>query len=101
MPHTLAEKILIAHTDADDVTPGEVVMVSCDLVMANDVSGPVAFRQMEKMGAEKVFDPEKVVLVSDHFMPAKDVRAAELQKRLKEWARDQGVFYYTQGRGGI
>ena len=101
MPHTLAEKILVAHTDADDVTPGEVVMVSCDLVMANDVSGPVAFRQMEKMGADKVFDPEKVVLVSDHFMPAKDVRAAELQKRLKEWARDQGVFYYAQGRGGI
>ncbi len=101
MPRTLAEKILLAHTDADDVTPGEVVMVSCDLVMANDVSGPVAFRQMEKMGAEKVFDPEKVVLVSDHFMPAKDVRAAELQKRLKEWARAQGVFYYAQGRGGI
>jgi 3-isopropylmalate/(R)-2-methylmalate dehydratase large subunit len=101
VPRTLAEKILLAHTDADDVTPGEVVMVSCDLVMANDVSGPVAFRQMEKMGAEKVFDPEKVVLVSDHFMPAKDVRAAELQKRLKEWARAQGVFYYAQGRGGI
>ncbi len=101
MPHTLAEKILLAHTDTDDVAPGEVVMVSCDLVMANDVSGPVAFRQMEKMGADKVFDPEKVVLVSDHFMPAKDVRAAELQKRLKEWARAQGVFYYAQGRGGI
>ena len=101
MPRTLAEKILLAHTDADNVTPGEVVMVSCDLVMANDVSGPVAFRQMEKMGAEKVIDPEKVVLVSDHFMPAKDVRAAELQKRLKEWARAQGVFYYAQGRGGI
>jgi 3-isopropylmalate/(R)-2-methylmalate dehydratase large subunit len=101
VPRTLAEKVLLAHTDADDVTPGEVVMVSCDLVMANDVSGPVAFRQMEKMGAEKVFDPEKVVLVSDHFMVAKDVRAAELQKRLKEWARAQGVFYYAQGRGGI
>ena len=101
MQRTLAEKILLAHTDADDVTPGEVVMVSCDLVMANDVSGPVAFRQMEKLGAEKVFDPEKVVLVSDHFMPAKDVRAAELQKRLKEWAGAQGVFYYAQGRGGI
>ena len=52
MPHTLAEKILLAHTDATDVSPGEIVMVSCDLVMANDVSGPVAFRQMEKMGAQ-------------------------------------------------
>jgi 3-isopropylmalate/(R)-2-methylmalate dehydratase large subunit len=98
---TLAEKILLAHTDAEDVSPGEVVMVRCDLVMANDVSGPVAFRQMEKMGAKSVFDPEKVVMVADHFMPAKDVRAAELQKRLKEWACAQGVFYYGQGRGGI
>ena len=101
MPHTLAEKILRAHTDATDVSPGEIVMVSCDLVMANDVSGSVAFRQMEKMGTQQVFDPEKVVLVSDHFAPARDVRAAELQKRLQEWAAAQSVFYYAQGRGGI
>ncbi len=47
-------------------------MVRCDLVMANDVSGPIAFRAMEKMGAERVFDPAKVVMVADHFMPAKD-----------------------------
>lgn len=101
MPRTLAEKILLAHTDADDVTPGEIVMVRCDLVMANDVSGPVAFRQMEKMGAEKVFDPEKVVMVADHFMPAKDAKSAMLQKRLKDWSDEQGIFYYGQGRGGI
>lgn len=101
MPHTLAEKILLAHTDADDVAPGEIMMVRCDLVMANDVSGPMAFRQMEKMGAERVFDAEKVVMVADHFMPAKDAKAAELQKRLKDWSDRQGVFYYGQGRGGI
>ena len=101
MPRTLAEKILLAHTEADEVAPGEIVMIRCDLVMANDVSGPVAFRQMEKMGAKKVFDPEKIVMVADHFMPAKDVRAAELQKRLKDGAHAQGVFYYGQGRGGI
>jgi 3-isopropylmalate/(R)-2-methylmalate dehydratase large subunit len=98
---TLAEKILFAHTEADDVSPGEIVMVRCDLVMANDVSGPVAFRQMEKMGADKVFDPEKVVMVTDHFMPAKDAKSAMLQKRLKDWSDEQGVFYYGQGRGGI
>ncbi len=101
MPRTLAEKILLDHTDADDVTPGEIVMVRCDLVMANDVSGPVAFRQMEKMGAQKVFDPERVVMVADHFMPAKDAKSAMLQKRLKDWSDEQGVFYYGQGRGGI
>ncbi|MEX2612355.1 MAG: hypothetical protein WD380_02150, partial [Gaiellaceae bacterium] len=86
MPHTLAEKILLAHTEADEVRPGDVVMVRCDVVMANDVSGPVAFRAMEKMGATRVFDPSRVVMVADHFMPAKDARSAELQRRLKEWS---------------
>ena len=73
----------------------------CDLVMANDVSGPVAFRALERMGVERVFDPAKVVMVADHFMPAKDARSAQLQKRLKEWSEAQGVTFYGQGRGGI
>jgi len=98
---TLAEKILLAHTDAADVTPGDIVMVRCDVVMANDVSGPVAFRQLAEMGVDRVFDPEKVVMVADHFMPAKDARSAELQRRLKEWSQAQGVAFYDQGRGGI
>jgi 3-isopropylmalate/(R)-2-methylmalate dehydratase large subunit len=76
-------------------------MVRCDVVMANDVSGPVAFRQMEKMGVDDVFDPAKVVMVADHFMPAKDARSAELQRRLKEWSRRHAVTFYDQGRGGI
>ncbi len=101
MPHTLAEKILLAHCDADDVRPGDVVMARCDLVMANDVSGPVAFRALEKMGATEVFDPAKVVMVADHFMPAKDARSAGLQKRLKDWSDAHGVTFYAQGRGGI
>lgn len=101
MPRTLVEKILLSHTKTDDVSPGEILMVECDLVMANDVSGPVAFRQMEKMGAEKVFDPEKVVMVADHFMPAKDAKSASLQRRLKDWSDEQSVYYYGQGRGGI
>jgi len=101
MPHTLAEKILLAHCDEDDVEPGQIVMVRCDVVMTNDISGPMAFRAMERMGATKVFDPEKVVLVPDHFVPAKDTRSAELQKLLAEWADRMGVAYYPQGRGGI
>jgi 3-isopropylmalate/(R)-2-methylmalate dehydratase large subunit len=76
-------------------------MVRCDLVMANDVSGPVAFRAMERMGAADVFDPRKVVMVADHFMPAKDPRSAELQRRLKEWSNAHDVTFYDQGRGGI
>jgi 3-isopropylmalate/(R)-2-methylmalate dehydratase large subunit len=76
-------------------------MVRCDVVMANDVSAPTAFRAMEKMGATKVFDPSRVVMVADHFAPAKDARTAELLKRMKEWSDRQGVTFYGEGRGGI
>src|SRR5947209_15798814 len=69
--------------------------------MTNDISGPMAFHTMAKMGVPRVFDPAKVVVVSDHFTPAKDVRSANLQKRLKEWSDEQGVTFYGQGRGGI
>ena len=101
MAHTLAEKILLSHAEVDDLAPGDIVMVRVDTVMANDVSGPVAFRQMEKIGAQRVFDPARVVMVADHFVPAKDARSAALQKRLKDWAHEQGVVFYDQGRGGI
>jgi 3-isopropylmalate/(R)-2-methylmalate dehydratase large subunit len=101
MPHTLAEKILLDHADVDEVAPGDIVMVRCDVVMTNDISGPIAFRAMERMGADRVFDPSKVVVVPDHFIPAKDTRSAELQKLLREWSAAQGVAYYEQGRGGI
>ncbi len=101
MGHTLAEKILLSRSEADSLAPGDVVMVRCDVVMTNDISGPIAFRTMREMGVEKVFDPAKVVLIPDHFVPAKDVRSAELQKVLKEWAAEQGVVFYDQGRGGI
>jgi 3-isopropylmalate/(R)-2-methylmalate dehydratase large subunit len=101
MGHTLAEKILLAHSDADEIAVGDLIMVRVDIVMANDVSGPVAFRAMEEMGASTVFDPDKVVMVADHFMPAKDAVSAGLQKRLKEWSLKHGVHFYDQGRGGI
>ena len=101
MALTLAQKILHAHAEEGTVTPGEIVMVRCDVVLTNDISGPVAFRAMESMGATRVFDPAKVVVVPDHFVPAKDERSASLQKLLKEWADEQGVTYYGQGRGGI
>jgi 3-isopropylmalate/(R)-2-methylmalate dehydratase large subunit len=101
MGYTTAEKILLAHSDADRVEPGQVVMVRTDVVLANDVTGPVAFRQMEKMGTSEVFDRSKIVMVADHFAPAKDERSAILIKRLKDWSLEHGVVFYDQGRGGI
>jgi 3-isopropylmalate/(R)-2-methylmalate dehydratase large subunit len=101
MGRTLAEKILLAHCDADELAPGDFVMVDVDVVMANDLGGPHAARELVKMGVDKVFDPSKIVVVADHLMPAKDIRSAELLKALKEWCDRQGVKYYDQGRGGI
>src|SRR3982074_1097462 len=101
MGRTLAEKILLAHSDADEVAPGDLITVRCDVVLTNDISGPMAFCAMKKMGVEKVFDPAKVVVVPDHFIPAKDARSAELQKLLAEWPAAQGVDYSGQGRGVI
>jgi 3-isopropylmalate/(R)-2-methylmalate dehydratase large subunit len=101
LPHTLAEKILLNHSDVSELTPGDIISVRCDLVLANDVSGPVAFDAMERMGATTVFEADRVVMVADHFMPAKDVRSAELQKRLREWSQEHGVHFFDQGRGGI
>jgi 3-isopropylmalate/(R)-2-methylmalate dehydratase large subunit len=101
MGHTLAEKILLAHCDADDIEPGDFVMARCDVVMANDLGGPHAARELVKMGVDRVFDPSRVVIVADHLTPAKDIRSAELLKALKEWCDRQGVTYYDQGRGGI
>lgn len=98
---TVAEKILIAHSDVTDAEPGDVLMIRCDVVMANDVSGPLAFRAMERMGVSRVFDPERVVMVADHFVPAKDAASAELQAHLRLWSEHQAVTYYGQGRGGI
>jgi 3-isopropylmalate/(R)-2-methylmalate dehydratase large subunit len=99
--YTLTEKIVLDHADVDDVKPGDVVMLRCDVVLANDISGPMAIKTLERMGVSRVFDPTKIVVIPDHFIPAKDARSAELQKHLKDWCDDQGVVFYGQGRGGI
>jgi len=98
---TLAEKILLAHCEVDEIAPGDFVMVDVDVVMANDLGGPHAARELVTMGVDRVFDPSKIVVVADHLMPAKDIQAAELLKVLKGWCDRQGVTYYDQGRGGI
>src|SRR5256885_10039433 len=99
--YTATGKIVLDHADVDDVAPGDVVMLRCDLVLTNDISGPMAIKTLERMAVERVFDPTKVVVVPDHFVPAKDVRSAGLQRRLKDWCDAQGVVLYDQGRGGI
>ena len=98
---TLAEKILAAHTNKKKVSPGDFVNVRVDLVLANDTTAPIAIREFRRLGVTKVFDPEKVVMVADHFVPNKDIPSAEQAKLMREFAREQGVIYFEVGQAGI
>ncbi|MHC4201566.1 MAG: 3-isopropylmalate dehydratase large subunit [Planctomycetota bacterium] len=100
---TIAEKILARHADAEEVRPGQIVEARIDLALGNDITAPLAIEAFEEeLGGGKVFDPERVVLIPDHFTPNKDIKSAEQAKVLREFARRQGlVHYYEVGRMGI
>jgi 3-isopropylmalate/(R)-2-methylmalate dehydratase large subunit len=98
---TITEKILAKHAGRKEVVPGEFIEACVDLVLANDITGPLAIEEFEKSGASKVFDPLRIVLVPDHFTPCKDIKSAELVKRLRNFARRYGVRFYEIGRVGI
>jgi 3-isopropylmalate/(R)-2-methylmalate dehydratase large subunit len=102
MGMTITEKIIAAHSGKESVVPGELVDVSVDVIMGHDLSTPLAIHEMEKIGAKKVFDAEKIVLVPDHFTPNKDVKAAEACMRMRDFARAQGISHYFEvGEMGI
>jgi len=98
---TLAEKILADHTDKKKVSPGEFINVRVDLIMANDITAPIAIKEFRRMGVNKVFDPKKIVLVADHFVPNKDIASAEQVKLMREFAYEQGVMFFDVGQMGI
>jgi 3-isopropylmalate/(R)-2-methylmalate dehydratase large subunit len=108
MGHTLAEKIIAAHVvdrDAEsplEVWPGELVEVAVDLVLANDITAPIAIEEFGRLEVANVFDPDRVVLVPDHFTPNKDIKSAEQCRTMREFARAQNLTNYPEvGRGGI
>ena len=98
---TLAEKILAAHCGREKVSPGEFVNVRVSLVLANDVTAPIAIKEFERIGVKTVFDPERVVMVPDHFVPNKDIPSAEQAKLMREFAHKHNVVYFEVGQGGI
>ena len=98
---TLVEKILAAHTDKKEVSPGEFINVRVDLILANDITAPIAIREFQRIGVDRVFDPKKVVMVPDHFVPNKDIASAEQAKLMREFAREQKILYFEVGRMGI
>ena len=102
MSMTITEKILAKHAGLDEVVPGQLITAKVDLVLANDVTAPVAIQEFEKFGTDDVFDPKKVVFVLDHFVPNKDIASAEQSKIIREFARKKSVeHFYDVGRMGI
>ncbi|MGE4552422.1 MAG: aconitase family protein, partial [Desulfovibrionaceae bacterium] len=102
MPHTVAEKILQAHTDEAVTGPGQIVQCRVDLVLANDITAPLAIKAFRAMGAKQVFDKDKVALVCDHFTPNRDIDSAEQVKVVRDFAHEKGVtHYYECGEVGV
>ncbi|MHB8172083.1 MAG: 3-isopropylmalate dehydratase large subunit [Thermincolia bacterium] len=102
MAMTITEKILAAHAGKDQVEPGELISAKLDIVLANDITAPVAIKEFEKIGVPDVFDKDKVVLVPDHFTPNKDIASAEQAKMLRDFANKyQLTNYFEVGRMGI
>lgn len=101
-PMTLTEKILAAHAGREDVRPGELLTCKVDLLMGNDITAPLAIRAFEKIGAKRVFDPQRLALVLSHFAPAKDIRAAIQCRVVRDFAKRHSLpLFFDEGRGGI
>lgn len=101
-PMTITEKILAAHAGKESVSPGDFVDVQVDLALANDITAPLAIQMFKEMGAERVFDPESIALVADHFVPNKDIASAAQTKQMMDFARQNQIENcFDLGRGGI
>ena len=101
MGMTMTQKILADHAGVKEVHAGELIEANVDIVMSNDITGPMALPIFKKM-ADKVFDKDKVVLVPDHFTPNKDIKSAENSKAIREFSREQGLTHHMeQGKCGV
>jgi 3-isopropylmalate/(R)-2-methylmalate dehydratase large subunit len=102
MGMTITEKILAKAVGKEKVVPGELIDAKIDIVLCVDVTTPPAISMLEEKGIDKVFDREKIVVTPDHFQPAKDIKSAELHKRLDGWAKRHNIkYYYKLGRAGV
>ncbi|MBR7100742.1 MAG: 3-isopropylmalate dehydratase large subunit [Clostridia bacterium] len=102
MSMTMTQKILAAHAGLDKVEAGQLILVSVDRVLGNDITSPVAIREYEKIGVKGVYDREKVTMVMDHFAPNKDIKAAVQCKMCRDFCeKEQITNFYDVGRMGI
>ena len=102
MAMTMTQKILAAHAGLDSVTPGQLIQARLDIVLGNDITTPVAINEFNKNGFNRVFDKDKIAIVLDHFVPNKDIKAAEQSKQCREFACQHCVsHFYDVGKMGI
>ncbi len=101
MGHTLAEKILASKCGQKEVWPGQFINARVDIVLASELSGVLAIEEFQKIKGARIFDPQKVVFVMDHFTPAKDIQSAEIVRRCRAFAQEHGIRFYDVGRAGI
>ena len=102
MTMTMTQKILAAHAGLPEVTPGQLIQADLNIVLGNDITTPVAVNEFQKAGFDGVYDPEKVVIVLDHFVPNKDIKAAQQSKTCREFACTHCVsHFYDVGKMGI
>ena len=102
MGMTMTQKILAAHAGLDSVVAGQLIEADIDLALANDITGPVAIRELKKAGLDKVFDRTKVALVMDHFTPNKDIKSAEQCMECRNFAKQHDIVnFFDVGNMGI
>lgn len=97
----ITEKILAKASTKKVVHPGDIVDANVDMVMVHDLTGPLAVEAFKRIGISHVWDNKKIVMILDHQVPAESVKAAELHKMLRAFAKEQGIRFYDVGRGGI
>jgi 3-isopropylmalate/(R)-2-methylmalate dehydratase large subunit len=102
MPATITEKILAAHANVKTVEPGQLIMAKVDVALGNDITAPIAIQEFKRSGALKLFDPERVIFVMDHFAPNKDIEAANQVKKVRDFAMQHQLRnFYDVGEAGI
>ena len=102
MGMTMTQKILAAHAGLPSVVAGQLISAKLDIVLGNDITTPVAVNEFKKAGFDSVFDKDRIAIVLDHFVPNKDIKAAEQSKQCREFACSHCVsHFYDVGKMGI
>lgn len=102
MGMTIAEKILAAHSGHQSVVAGQLIECATDWALCHEITTPAALRMLEERGMDKVFNPDQIVAVPDHSVPAMNIKAAQMYQKLKNWVHEKGIkHFFDVGRGGI